>query len=517
MNNLIFEAANKGRTARISVLALHPKDGKARNLFTHIRHRRSDGIGPWADEPSRVWHMVTFPANDTVGRGEIKLHRQDAPLSYCLELVKDTLDGNVMTIDGLDVCYDLSQPPRSHWAYRNLMGVEDHSMNSPFSRHSAEVTEFWSFAPELHDQWRKICESYVSRQLEAHLLGLGFPLDQRMERVGNLMVSGAHDDIDCQLLGGRTHLILNVNTADGTDLPENAYYATVWAGDSGDDLVYRQVEIAERHNIVNVDSSLDRIGFAIFRRRDGQCIDRWETPLIREIIGEMNLSTNQTLEIRDQRRGTTNKVSLGGAKSVIKVGDERSDALDSGIRREVLGRRTWQRDRDARAQGNLGRFEPDQAEEAIDFFLNLLGDVWRSDGPIYLAEPYFMQRDLENTNERIYSSMFARTKGQQLRILSGQRQPEMWLSRYPSILTDHLMVRSFTRKNSKGEDKPAFHDRYLITPAKEIIITHSINGWYDDGVTFAVLPYGVYRAQAEELWSLNIGDNNGVHVQEIKS
>ena len=92
----------------------------------------------------------------------------------------------------------------------------------------------------------------------------------------------------------------------------------------------------------------------------------------------------------------------------------------------------------------------------------------------------------------------------------------MWLSGYPSILTDHVVVRSFTRMTGKGEDKPAFHDRYLITPDKEIIITHSINGWHDDGVTFAVLPAGVHRAQAEELWSLNISDNNGVHVREIK-
>ena len=516
MNDLIFEAANEGRTARLSVLVWHPKDGKARNLFAHIRHRRSDGMGPWADEPAPVWRTTTFPANDTVGRGEIQLHRLDAPPAHCLHLVKDTLDGNVITIDGLDVCFDLAQQPRTHWAYRNLMGVDDHSVNSPFSRHSAKVTEFWSFAPEPRDQWRKICESYVPSQLDGHLRGPGFPLDQRSERVGNLMISRALDDIACELLGGRSHLILNVNTAEGTAPPESAYYATVWAGDSDDDLVNRHVEIAERHNIVNVDSELDRIGFAVYRRRDGQCIDRWEVPLVREVSVGMNLSTGQTLEIRDRRRGTANTVSLGNAKSVIRVSDEQSDALDSGVRRGVLSRRTWRRDRDARDQGNLGRFEPDRKEEVIDFFLNLLGDVWRSDGPIYLAEPYFMQRDFENTNERIYSSMFARTKGQQLRILSGQRDPEMWLSGYPSILTDHVVVRSFTRMTGQGEYKPAFHDRYLITPDKEIIITHSINGWHDDGVTFAVLPFGVYLAQAEELWSLNISDNNGVHVREIK-
>jgi hypothetical protein len=231
----------------------------------------------------------------------------------------------------------------------------------------------------------------------------------------------------------------------------------------------------------------------------------------------MNLSTNQTLEIRDQRRGTANTVSLGGAKSVIRVGDEQSDALDSGIRREFLGRRTWQRDRDARAQGNLGRFEPDQTEEAIDYFLNLLGDAWSSEGPIYLAEPYFLQRDRDSTNERIYSGMFAATRGQELRILCGGGNAYGWLSEYPSVLAGHVAVRSFTSKNRRGEDTPAFHDRYLIIPGEEIIITHSINGWHDDGVTFATLPYGVYQAQAQELWSLNIGDNsNGVHVREIK-
>ncbi len=202
---------------------------------------------------------------------------------------------------------------------------------------------------------------------------------------------------------------------------------------------------------------------------------------------------------------------------MIRVGDEHSDALDAEIRQEVLGRRTWRQDRDALTQGNLGRFEPDQTEEAIDYFLNLLGDIWRPQGPIYLAEPYFMQRDRDNTNERIYSGMFAATRGQELRILCGGGNADGWLSGYPEVLAGHVSVRSFTSKNDRGEDKPAFHDRYLIIPDKEIIITHSINGWHDHGVTFATLPYGVYQAQAQEFWWLNIGDNsNGVHVREIK-
>ena len=104
-----------------------------------------------------------------------------------------------------------------------------------------------------------------------------------------------------------------------------------------------------------------------------------------------------------------------------------------------------------------------------------------------------------------------------MRILCGQQNANAWLSKYPSILTNHVAVRSFTSKDNRGQDKASFHDRYLITPDKEIIITHSINGWHDQGVTFATLPYEVYRAEAEELWSMNMGHNsNGVYVREVK-
>ena len=514
---LLSEGANENRAARMSVLAWHLEDGTARNLFTHIRHRRADGLGPWAARPDQVWRTTTFPSNDIVGPGEIQLHILDAPLEHCVDLVNEISDRSVITIDGIEVCYALERRPRPHRAYREDMRMDEPSVNSPFSRYSAQVTEFWSLEPEPRDHWRKMCDSYAPRQLERHLRGLAFPLDRLSDRVGNLMISGAEDEIVCALANGRTHLILDVNTADGTDLAESAYYATVWARDSGDIVEHRQLEIAKRHTVVNIDSELDLIGFAVFRRRDGQCVDRWEAALFRQVNVALNLSTSQTLEIHDRRRGTTNTLSFGDAKSTIKVGDEHPGGLDHAIRREVLERRSWQRDKDARAEGNLGRFGPDQTERAIDFLLQLLGEPWRSDGPIYLADPYFMHRDFDLTNERIYSSMFERTRGQQLRILTGQRDPDRWLSRYPSILTGHVEVKSFTSKDGQGRDRPAFHDRYLITPDKEIIITHSINGWHDQGVTFATLSHGVYRAEAGELWSLNIGDNNnGIHVQEIK-
>ena len=515
-NILVPNGGNENRTSRMSVLAWHTKDGKVYNLFTHIRHRRADGMGPWAGEPDGVWRTTTFPYSETAQPGEIKLHVMDAPLAYSLELVKDILDRKVVVVEGLEVRYALEHPVRCHWAYRNTVGMDDRSVSSPFTRHSAKVTEFWSFEPEPRDYWRKVCESYASRQLEDALRGLAFRLDQRLDRVGNLMISGAQDEIDCELAKGQTHLSFSVNIAEGTDLPENAYFATVWAGDSDDALVHQHLEITERHTIINIDSALDQIGFALYRRRDGQCIDRWEAPLIREISNYMNVSSGQTLAIHDPRRRTTNTVSIGDAKSVIKVGGKNLSALDSAIRRETLGRRSWQQDRDARRRKILGRYGPGEMEQAIDFFLSLLSASGHSDGPIYLADPYFMHRKFKETNERIYSSMFSETKGQELRILCGRPYDGKWLSKYPPILTNHVAVRLFTRKDGGGQCRSAFHDRYLITPDEEIIVTHSINGWHE-GVTFATLPYGVYRAEAEELWSLDVDCNkSGIHVKEIK-
>ena len=518
---LLPDGVNEDRTARVSVLAWHSKDGEVRNLLTHIRHRRADGMGPWAERPDHLWRTAELPVSEAVEAGEIQIHRIDCSLSYCRELVEGILDKSTITIGNIGVHYALEQPPRVHWAYRIHMNPsyypDEHSVISPFNRHSAKVTEFWSFEPEPRDYWRRVCESYTPRQFQDALSSLAFRLDQRLDRVGNLMISGAEDEVDCELENNRSHLMLSVTPGDGTDLPENSYCATVWAGDSDDNLVQQHLEITERHTVVDVDSKLDQIGFALYRHRDGQCIDRLESPLTRGISINMNISGGQTLVLHDPRRGTTNTVSVGGARSVISVGGENSPALDSAIRRETLARKSWQRDRIARSQRNLGRFGPDQMEQAIDFFLNLLAHSGHSDGPIYFAEPYFMQRNFDDTNERMYSSMFATTQGQQLEILCGQRNTHTWLSKYPAILTNHVAIRSFTSKDGQGEDRPAFHDRYLVMPDKEIIITHSINGWHDQGVTFATLPYGVYRAEAEELWSLNLGQNsNGVYVQEVK-
>ena len=94
-------------------MAWHREDGTVRNLFTHIRHRRADGMGRWAAEPDRVWRPTTFPPNDMVGPGEIQFHVLDAPLEHCVALLGDISDRNAITIDGIEVGYALEQRPRA--------------------------------------------------------------------------------------------------------------------------------------------------------------------------------------------------------------------------------------------------------------------------------------------------------------------------------------------------------------------------------------------------------------------
>ena len=159
-DTLVQEGAGENRTARMSVLAWHPK-AEDLAICSPYPPPPADGVGPWSGEPDRIWRTTEFPPATQSKPGEIRLHQLDAPLEHCVELARRILCGNVLAIDDVEVCYDLEPRPRSHWAYRNHMGTDGHSVNSPFSRHSAKVTEFWSFAPEPRDQWRRICESYV--------------------------------------------------------------------------------------------------------------------------------------------------------------------------------------------------------------------------------------------------------------------------------------------------------------------------------------------------------------------
>lgn len=513
-NTWPLAATMEGRTARMTVLTQHRPRERFLNLLTVVRHRRRDALGPWSDEPDETW------TSEELGNG-LQLYSMDASFEHCRGLVLRILECATLPIDGIEIHYDIERIPRSHWAFRDERGLADAPLRSPFSDHSAEIVEHWSLAPEARRHWLDILESHNGRT-PLQLSRLGFPLDSLTERAGNLMIAGAEDAISCDLDARHDRaLMLRV---DADELPPEAYRATVWASHSGNEMLRREVPVAHGQTEIELASDVDHIGFAIFRTADGQCIDMMEAFLLKQIGGQIKIDSGPTLQFHDRRGRLVHEVSPAAPAPGIDLSIDFDNAEhDKKIRQEWLARRLREREAAARRQGNFERFEPDAFEDAVQYFVGLLRRDANQKTPIYLADPYFMTQLAGDSGtdlslKKLGIDIFAATAGTPLRILCAMKrqdldEPPPWWSSLPGQITGHVSVRSFLSR--KGE-RPGFHDRYLITPKREIIITHSLNGWHSQGVTFASLPYDVYRAEAERLWSIDpASTTSGLLVQEI--
>ena len=494
-------ATMEARTARMTVLTLHRSGERFLNLLTVVRHRRQDALGPWSDEPGETW------ASKELGNG-LRLYSMDASLEHCRGLISYILKYAELSIDGNEIHYDIEPIPRCHRAYRDERGLPDAPLRSPFSSHSAEIIEYWSFAAEATPHWLDILDSRHGRT-PLELSRLGFPLDSLTDRVGNLIIAGAEDAIssDLDARHDRT-LMLHV---DGDKFPPGAYRATVWASHSGNEMLRREVTVTQGQTEIELASDIDHIGFAIFRTADGQCIDLMEAFLLKQIGGRIKIDSSPTLQFRDRKGRLVHEASPAAPSSGIDLSVDFDHAdFDKKIRQEWLARRLREREATARREGNFERFGPEAFENAVRYFVDLLARDADQKTPIYLADPHFMTQLTDDSGtdlslKKLCIDMFAATVGTPMRILCTKRkqdpdEPPPWWSSLPEQITAHVNVREFVCRNA---ERRGFHDRYLITPRREIIITHSFNGWGSLGVTFASLPYDVYRAEAERLWSID--------------
>ena len=485
------------RTARMTVLIWHAPGERSCNLFTLVRHRRQDSLGPWASKPNETWSCGDFGH-------ELWLFSFDASLEHCQALVDHILDSGTLEINGITIHYALEPVPRRHWAYRDCRPlVEEASMSSPFSRHSAQIIEYWSFAAEPRKYWLEALES-CSNSLLTQFTRLCFPLDRRPDRVGNLMIAGAEDTITCDLTVHHDRT-LNFHV-DAKELLPGAYRATIWASHSDDNVLRREITVNSGSTQVELSSDVDRIGFSIHRTVDGQCVDLMDVFLVMEVGIRMEINSGPTLHLHDRRGQSIHKVTPAGHVTEVNVRfDKDSAELDKEIRRQWLDRRIYEQEAAARKEGNFVRFRPDEFDQAIRYFIGLLRRDSDQTTPIYLADPYFMSQLKGADAAKLYLDVFAATVGQPLRILCTQKDnddAQPWWSKYPKQITAHIKARSFLEHD---EQKRAFHDRYLVTPKRSIIITHSFTGWPKHGVTFASLPYDVYRTEAKRLWSMEVG------------
>jgi len=517
-STLSLEALER-RVARVTVLTWQPKDSRPINLFTLIRHRRREALGPWARDPDQTW-LSEVVLTDYAGESEeFRLYVLDTTLHHCQELVDAAWDKGALEVPGSGIDYSLASPPRHHWAYRDERQDIEPSFRSPFTKHSARVTEYWSFADRPSKRWLKVAES-PDVNVEHLEKRLGFPIAQLPDRVGNLVIAGTEDTLHCELSAhseAKT-LILSIDNVDGGELPPNTYTAAVWASHSGDDVARCEVPITQRETVVDLQSDVDRIGFAMYRNVDGQCIDLMDTYLIMSVSIAMNIESGATLEVRDRRSRKATQFSSWRSRSLFNIEpEENSTTLDKQIRRKVLNRRSFRREMAARREDGFGRFGPDQFGDACEFFIDLLHRHTYSTEPIYIADPFFMSVDPGSPESQLYLRMFEATTGRRLHILGSPKQRTKpvnpWWSNYPSILTNHVIIRELLTQS--GYDT-VFHDRFLITHDREILMSNSFNGWRKDGVTFVSLPYGVYRIEAEKWWSLGLGKTpDGILVYEV--
>ena len=493
----------QSRAARMAILTLHRPETKPCNLLTVVRHRRQDALGPWSNEPSKTW------TSEDLGNG-LRLSSLDAPLEHCKTLIDGILDSATLAIDEDQIHFAVERDPRRRLAFRDERGHSDASMMSPFSRYSAEIIEYWSRSAEPRRHWLNLLDSGPG-PTPFPLARLGVPLDLLSDRVGNIMIAGAEDEVACDLgVGNNRTLRLHV---DADPFPPGAYRATVWASHAGDEVLRQEVTISRRLTTIQLASDVDHIGFAMFRTTDGQCLDLMDGPLWLRISGRLRVSSASTLKFRDRQGHVYHEVNPPGPSSELDVGlDDEHGGLDKEIRQRRLDRRVREREAAARRERNFARFLPADIDDAVSYLGELLRHDADQETPIYLADPHFDTQLASDRRKHLnlrktYLDIFAATVGTPLLILCAkekpaQGEPPPWWTTCPEQITAHVRVRSFLSRDGRTR---GFHDRFLITPRREFIITHSFNGWHNHGVTFARLPYDVYRAEAERLWSMDVG------------
>ena len=451
------------RVARMTVLAIRGAEGISTNVFTLIRHRDRRSLGPWHKEEGSDWYCESVPVENAGATKGLSLYRFDGTMAECQEFVKRILQEGKLDIEGHKVLFTLKSKPQRHRAFQEHTSNGDESLNSPFSSSSAEITEYWCFDVETRERWATTAHA-TAEEVGSMAEALGFPIDERSDRVGNLMIASAQDAVESEITARHDNrLILRVASRDWSEPPPGAYLATVWAEYSGDKVIHQSMELSSSETVLNHETDIDLIGYEIYRNRDGVCIDRYEAYLIKEINLQVSVSgpsTELNIFRRQERYSIKRQIDTNSIASTVSVADETVEELDREIRKKHLEYMTWKAARAAREEGGLYRFIPEQVDEAVDHIEQLVRTNASAEGPIYFADPYLT---LESQTElKVVTAIIAAARGRPLYILSGRWKNGLKMN-YPPPLVAQVKVRNVI--SADGRRTPAFHDRYLITPA----------------------------------------------------
>ena len=487
------------RIARMTVLVWAPPGGPAQNLFTLVRTHHRDAAGPWTRTDDHVW------VRQDLGN-ELRLLRLDTTDEEARKTVQRVVESGSLLADGSPIRYTLNLGPYHHRAYRDNTGNTETAIVSPFQNHSAAITEYWGISQELLQRWFDLSDAPESAA-RPPLCHLGVSLETLPDRVGNLVLADAEDAFVAYASFDRFRSVVRFRTT----LPEpvaKKHIATIWGYFSGNCIAHRKFLIPSGTTSVKMPANIDRLGFSIHDMSTGDCIDLMDSFLVMEAHFDIDMLGRKT-EFKDPTTGSTIYVHQSSNLSRVSVSSDQGMAgLDGQIRQRWLRRVHLNRERKARRDRVLARFDPNDIEAAAKYFLDLLRRDRRGKEPIYIGDPYFLWTREDAFLRMFYLRILGETSGQVVRILCGTLDRDnlrAWLLKLPQHIRRHVSIRSFRRRGSR---KPLFHDRYIVTRERETAVTNSINGWKRHGVTFAGLSSDVYRTNAEELWSLSDGPSD---------
>ena len=480
-------AGTSPRAARMTAIVRLKGDGKADNVYTLIRHRRADVLGPWAGPDQGTW------MREDIGHGLSRL-RLSATFEHCRKLAEEAIERGLVELAGIDCQFDLISNPRRHRTFQDERPDAD-AARSPFRAHSAEVLEYWASESD-----GRVALTQAIEDLPADFkLKVPSASDAEIwpDRIGNLVIAGAQDTHTFDLhVDGFCSMTFH---ASGDGLFRGSYRAVVWASHCRDEVLRREFAVEAGNTRFLLPCNPDRIGYAVHRVSDGQCVDLSDSYLAVSITID-GAMLGPSLHITDKRRRRIHTIARSTSRSRIKVdGDQNAPEFDRIIRRRSLQGRAAESDTAAKRAGNVLRFGPHDFSKAVDRLIALVSRDGGS-GAVYLADRYFASRVPGIAGFRLYADLLA-TSHDQLNVLCTEepaKHPNPWWEGLPPHLTERLTVRSFQNHDRKT---PAFHDRYLVAAERETLFTNSVHGWQKDGVTFVTLPFDVYRSETAHMWS----------------
>lgn len=483
------------RSVRIHVLAGLAPNSRWINIVTAVKQRRL------AELATSSWEVLA----ETDDKG-LQLLKWDCKESEANSWIEKAAAGAAETILGTEIHFNVGSSAKHYFCPR----IHDDDKApapqvSPFANASATAVEFMAgddLPTAVSQKLNEIPADWFKK--------IGLSIAEYFDHAGSLIVYTATDDVRGQVsVMSKKALKFSVRTSANIILKD--YFVTLLAW-RRDELVFdRAFDLTQPSHHLSGNADIDRWKYQIFHKPSGRLVDEDEATLILSIQGTIQ-ALGPSVELRDANNKPFGHVQTTALTSQFGVG-ENSDRAASLYHHRL----SQQRYEKSKSRGEL--FRLDSEEAALEQIAKILKSFSAADGPIYWADPYFFSSPKDGkfvsnwttSLRKHFLKVVQAAQGLNLRIICGHDttvgDDPFDLIGYGSLMNT-VEVCCVRKKNSRGDFENAFHDRWITNKSREYLLTHSLNGIQGDGLTIVKLPFHVYFADSEYLWSIPASDQD---------